>query len=579
MNQGNFFAELKRRNVYKVAVAYAVVGWLLIQVATQVFPFFEIPNWAVRLVVLAIVVGFPIALVMAWAFELTPEGIKRTEDVSPLEQNRGKSHAWIYVVAIGAALSVGLFLLGRHTANTTSRSSMAGDKSIAVLPLVNQSGDPAQEYFADGLSEELINGLGKISELRVIGRNSCFHFKGKTDDSRAIGQALGVAHLLEGSVRKAGDRVRIGIQLVNAADGTQRWSETYARELKDIFAIQEEIAKAVAEQLRLRLLGGAQSVSSQPSNASLTAYDFFLQARAEYEKANVEAAARAVSLLDQAIALDSKYAEAYVLKARALSFIGNSEGVPGREFFERARAAVRTALALKPDEATAHSALAYIYLYADWNVPAAETELASVREKDTTVLNNLASLRLIQGRWGESTALRREVLRLEPLHAAYYVNDAQDLMRAGQWSEAEVMLRKALELQPSTRWAHSLLAFAALNNGNLDLASREVELEPAGWPRDGMRACVLFAKGDREQADQVLQQLVAKFGDDNPVTIAEVYSVRREPEKVFEWLERAYQRRQPSLIFNLAGNPAYRPYYADPRFVALCKKIGVAVPK
>ena len=578
MGQRVFFAELKRRNVYKVAVAYAVVAWLVIQVAATIVPALHLPDTITTTVVVIVLLGFPIALVLAWAFEMTPEGIRRADDLSPSER-RGKSHAWIYVVAISIALSVGLFFAGRYTASSTSRSSATGDKSIAVLPLVNQSGDTSQEYFSDGLSEELINGLGKIAELRVIGRNSSFHFKGKTDDSRAIGQALGVANLLEGSVRKAGDRVRIGLQLVNAADGTQRWSETYDRELKDIFAIQEEIAKAVAEQLRLRLLGGAQSVSSQPSNASLTAYDFFLQARAEYDKANVEAAARAISLLDQAIALDPKYAEAYVLKARALSFIANSGGVPGREMFEKARAAVGTALTLKPDDATAHSALSYIYLYADWNVPAAEAELAGVREKDATVLNNLASLRLIQGRTNEATSLRREVLRLEPLHAVYYVNDAQDLMRAGQWSEAEVMLRKALELQPSARWAHSLLAFAALNNGDLDLASREVELEPAGWPRDGMRACVLFAKGDREQADQVLQQLIAKFGDDNPVTIAQVYSVRREPENVFEWLERAYQRHQPSLIFSLAGNPAYRSYYSEPRFVALCNKIGVAVPK
>ena len=247
-----------------------------------------------------------------------------------------------------------------------------GEKSIAVLPLVNQSGDPAQEYFSDGLSEELINGLGKISELRVIGRNSSFHFKGKTGDSRAIGQALGVAHLLEGSVRKAGDRVRIGLQLVNAADGSQRWSETYDRELKDIFAIQEEIAKAVAEQLRVKLLGGAPSISSQPSNANLTAYNFFLQARAEFEKGNPDALNRAISLLDQAIVLDPNYAEAYVLKARALYTIAIRQGVPGRENFEKARAAVRAALALKPDLAGAHASLAYIYMFADWNLPAAE---------------------------------------------------------------------------------------------------------------------------------------------------------------------------------------------------------------
>src|SRR5205807_1776179 len=211
------------------------------------------------------------------------------------------------------------------------------------------------------------------------------------------------------------------------------------------------------------LLGGAQSVASQPSNANLIAYNFFLQARAEYDKANPDAARRAISLLDQAIALDPNYAEAYVLKARALNFIAQSEGVRGRENFEKARSAVRTALALKPDLAVAHASLAYIYLFADWNVRGAEAELEVVRGKDATVLNNLATLRLVQGRSDECIALREEVLRLEPLHAVYYTNLGQDLMRADRWNEAEVMLRKALELQPSSRSAHSLLAFAALN--------------------------------------------------------------------------------------------------------------------
>ena len=443
---------------------------------------------------------------------------------------------------------------------------------------MNQSGDSAQEYFSDGLSEELINGLGKISELRVIGRNSSFHFKGKTGDSRAIGQALGVAHLLEGSVRKSGDRVRIGLQLVNAADGSQRWSETYDRELKDIFAIQEEIAKAVAEQLRVKLLGGAPSISSQPSNANLTAYNFFLQARAEFEKANAEGASRAISLLDQAIALDPNYAEAYVLKARALYAIAIREGVEGRENFEKARAAARAALALKPDLAGAHASLAYIYIFADWNFSAAEAELAIVPKKDATVLNNLANLRSIQSRLAEATALRQEVVRLEPLHTPFQMNLAQTLMNAERWDEAEAVLRRVLELQPSALNAHWYLAYLALRRGDLDAALREAELEPAGVNREGAVAMVRFARGEREQADQALQQLIANFGERLPVSVSTAYAFRREPEKMFEWLERAYQRRQPNLPANLVGR-FYKPYYSDPRFVALCQKIGMPVPK
>src|SRR5213075_2465952 len=201
----NFFAELKRRNVYKVAVAYAVVGWLLVQVTTQVFPIFEIPNWALRLIVLAIIIGFPIALVLAWAFELTPEGLKRTEDVDLAAQARRKSHAWIYIVVIGAAVSIGLFFLGRYTAgNATARpggSSAIPEKSIAVLPLLNESGNPADEYFSDGLSEELIVALAQIHGLKVIVRSSSFRFKNKKEEPRSIGQKLGVSTLLKGTVR------------------------------------------------------------------------------------------------------------------------------------------------------------------------------------------------------------------------------------------------------------------------------------------------------------------------------------------------------------------------------------------
>ena len=228
MSERNFFAELKRRNVYKVAVAYAVVAWLLMQVASQIFPFFEIPNWVVRLVILLLVIGFPVALIIAWAFEVTPEGIKRTEAADAAGQ-RSRGGAWIYVVLIGAALSVGLFFVGRYTAGHATRDpppkttawhdevAIAGpDKSIAVLPLINESGDPKDEYFSDGLSEELIAALAQISGLKVIGRSSSFRFKDRKEEPRTIGEKLGVSTLLEGTVRKQGDRVRIVAELVNA---------------------------------------------------------------------------------------------------------------------------------------------------------------------------------------------------------------------------------------------------------------------------------------------------------------------------------------------------------------------------
>ena len=321
MNPKIFFGELKRRNVYKVAVAYAVVGWLLIQVATQVFPFLEISNWAIRLVIFVTALGFPVALIIAWAFELTPEGVKRTEDADAARQH-SRGGVWIAVVVVAATLSLGLFFLGRYTAGTsTPRSSEPAtasnpQKSIAVLPLVNTSGDPSNEYFSDGLSEELIAVLAKIPELKVIGRSSSFFFKGKSGDSAAIGQKLGVANLIEGSVRKQGDRVRIVAELISATDGRSLWSETYDRELKDVFAVQEEIAKAVAEQMKVRLLGEKTRSDAVPSNQNPAAHNAVLQSDFYFQQQTAESIRKAISFAQEAVRLDPNYALAYAKLAR-----------------------------------------------------------------------------------------------------------------------------------------------------------------------------------------------------------------------------------------------------------------------
>jgi TolB-like protein len=326
MNSGNFFAELKRRNVYKVAVAYAIVGWLLVQIATQVFPFLEIPNWVVRLVIVLVAIGFPIALVIAWAFELTPEGIKRTGDVDRGGGHDSKNRAWIYVAVIGAAFSVGLFFIGRYSAPRTF-SARRGEpratvgfpleKSIAVLPLANTSGDPSNEYFSDGLSEELIAVLAKIPELKVIGRSSSFFFKGKSSDSAAIGQKLGVANLIEGSVRRQGDRVRIVAELISAADGRSLWSETYDRELKDVFAVQAEIAKSVAEQMKVKLLGETVRSEAAGSSENPAAHNAVLQSDFYFQQQTAESVRRAITFLQEAIRLDPNYALAYAKLAQA----------------------------------------------------------------------------------------------------------------------------------------------------------------------------------------------------------------------------------------------------------------------
>ncbi|MBA3544143.1 MAG: adenylyl cyclase, partial [Chthoniobacterales bacterium] len=253
MNPPKFFAELKRRNVYKVAIAYAVVGWLLVQVATQVFPFFDIPTWAVRLVVLVIAIGFPIALVIAWAFELTPQGIKRTEDVDPFDSGSGqvlataarqpRKHAWILVVIIAGAMSLGLFFLGRYTVRNNASAARAElpAKSIAVLPFESLSEDKANAYFADGIQDEILTRLAKIGDLKVISRTSTQQYQSKPGNLAEIAKQLGVAHILEGSVQKAGESVRVNVQLIKAEGDSHLWAETYDRKLTDIFAVESEV--------------------------------------------------------------------------------------------------------------------------------------------------------------------------------------------------------------------------------------------------------------------------------------------------------------------------------------------------
>jgi len=294
MNPHNFFAELKRRNVYKVAVAYAVVGWLLVQVATQVFPFFEIPSWAVRLVVLAIVIGFPIALVIAWAFELTPEGLKRTEDVDLSDERASKKHAWIYVVVIGAAISVALFFLGRYTAGNTgtprqseaATGSSTPQKSIAVLPFENLSDDKGAAYFADGIQDEILTKLASIADLKVISRTSTAKYKSKPEDLKTVSQQLGVATVLEGSVQKAGDKVRVNVQLLDARADSHLWAKSYDRDMKDVFAVESEVAQEIADSLQAKLSPAEASKLATAPTKDTVAYDLFLKGEFEQRVAN-----------------------------------------------------------------------------------------------------------------------------------------------------------------------------------------------------------------------------------------------------------------------------------------------------
>src|SRR6266481_4023751 len=323
MNFGNFFAELKRRNVYKVAVAYAVVGWLLVQVATQVFPFLEIPNWVVRLVIALVTAGFPIALVIAWAFEITPLGIERTEVADAMPTAAGqKKHAWIYVAIIGAVLSIGLFFLGRYGfRNANPSSSELPPKSIAVLPFDNLSEEKGNAYFAEGIQDEILTRLAKVADLKVISRTSTQHFKSAPDNLPQIAKQLGVMNILEGSVQKANDQVRVNVQLINALTDAHLWAETYDRKLTDIFAVESEIAKTIADTLQAKLTGSEQTAMSKKPTANPEAYELYLKGRFFWNKRTADDLRKSIDYFNQAIEKDPNYAQAYAGLAQSWKLI------------------------------------------------------------------------------------------------------------------------------------------------------------------------------------------------------------------------------------------------------------------
>jgi TolB-like protein len=583
MSAKNFFAELKRRNVYKVAVVYAVVGWLLVQIATQVFPFFEIPNWGVRLVVLAIIIGFPIALVLAWAFELTPEGIKRTE-ASDAAREPSHGGAWVYIALVGVALSVGLFFLGRYTARhaaTPERGTSPAQtettipqKSIAVLPLLNESGDPKDEYFSDGLSEELIAALAQIRELKVIGRSSSFRFKERKEEPKTIGEKLGVATLLEGTVRKQGDRVRIVAELINAPDGIELWTRTFDRELKDIFAVQQEIAKAVAESLRVALLGSEER-STQMATNSVEAHNAYLQAHFHLQRRNVEDYRKAITYFDRAIELDPNYALAYADRSEAWTVTGDLTGERPTAY-PKARSDAEKAVAIAPALSEAHAALGWVRAFAEWKFAEGLSELQRAKElspANHTANDLLARVIVYTGRMEEAERQAREAVELDPLSAASLFTLGRVLFYAGKLDEADAAGRKMAELQPSASSSHRWQVLVAVQRGDGGTALREAQLEPDEGIRPFELALAQYVRGDRKASDAALAELVANSREGLAYQIAQVYAVRHEVDKAFEWLQIAFDNHDggmPSLLVD----PVLRDIRDDPRYKALIAKMN-----
>ena len=485
MKSGNFFGELKRRNVYKVAVAYAVVGWLLVQVATQVFPFFEIPNWGIRLVVLAIVIGFPIALVIAWAFETTPQGIKRTEIADAMPVTGRKKRAWIYIVVICGAIAVALFFVGRYTsANKTASPNDISNKSIAVLPFDNLSDDKANAYFAEGIQDEILTRLSKIAALKVISRTSTQKYKSAPDNLRDVGKQLGVANLLEGSVQRIANAVHVNVQLIRAATDEHLWAESYNRKLDDVFGVEGEVASAIADQLNAKLSGTEQKAVTVKPTQNTVAYDAYLRGLSiEHTQYSYDAYQQAARDYAEAVQLDPNFAFAWARLAVLRSFLYFNAVDPNTNTAGAVKEAADRAMALTPEAGESWIAQgAYRYrVLRDFAGAVTAYKQAQIRlPNNSYLLQNLAFVQRRLGLWQEAEATFKKALELDP-------RDFQLLGSIGgefyiylrRFADARAAMDRALEISPDSASTRASKAWTFQSEGRLDEAGQELARIPA----------------------------------------------------------------------------------------------------
>ncbi len=451
------------------------------------------------------------------------------------------------------------------------------EKSIAVLPFLNESGDPGDEYFSDGLSEELIAALGQIGDLKVIGRSSSFRFKGRNEESKMIGEKLGVSTLLEGTVRKQADEVRIVAELVNAVDGRELWSRTFDRGLKDIFAVQADIARAVAASLELTLLGKEDKPLQDAATQNTEAHNAYLQGHFYFQRRNFEDYRKAVGFFDEAIRLDPRYALAYAERSEAWTWIADQSSEKRTEARAAARRDAEKAVAIDPQLAEAHAALGWVLAFAEWKFPEGLAELRRAKQLspgNPTANDLLARVVVYLGQVEEAETLARQAIELDPLTYQARNNLARILFVEGKLDEAEAAARKSAELQPTAASSHRLQVFVAIYRGDGEAALREARLEPNDSYRRFELALAHSTRGDRPAADAALAELIAQDRDTEAYQIAQVYAWRGETDKAFEWLQVAFDDHDTGML-SLLIDPLLRGLHEDPRYHSLLVKMGL----
>ncbi len=574
------FAELKRRRVFRVMAFYGAVSFGVLQATDLVVPVLGLSDAVTRWTAILLILGFPLAVAAEWAFELTPEGIRRTTEARPGELSEiiaaPASKRWpsgLLALAGLMAMLVGAWFAGRRSVSLPATASAeASSPSIAVLPFVNLGPDPGQEYLSDGIAEELSILLGKIPELRVASRTSAFSFKGQGAEITEIARRLNVAHVLEGSVRKSGDAVRINAQLVDARTDTPLWSESWDRTLEDVFAVQDEIAAAVVERLEVTLLGTAPKTDATDPEA----YALFLQGRQLGRQRTPEGFRRSEELLQEALAIEPDFAAAWGELARIYATQAGSGVRSTEEAFSLARAAAERALEVDSGYAPAIAALGLVAMTYDGDLAEAARyyqQALTLAPSDTDIMIDAATLLQTLGRLDEAIPLKEFAIDRDPVNPRAHHNLGNAYRWAGRWDEAMASYRTALSLSPGHIGAYTGIGQALLGKGEPAPALESIDQEPSRpWWLIGA-AMAYSALGRQAESDAALAELIEDWERDGSYNIAYVLAFRGEPDQAFAWLDKAVEYNDPGLSEILVEN-TFAPIHDDPRWLAFLEKIG-----
>ena len=589
MSDRNFFSELKRRNVIRVAGLYLVGAWLLVQVAGTVLPMFGAPDWLPRSIVILLAIGLLPALIFSWVFELTPEGLKRDEDVRP-EQSIAPQTArrmnrmiiTVLVLALGYFAADKFVLAPRRTALPNDASPAVGAKAIAVLPFENLSDDKANAYFAEGVQDEILTRLAKVADLKVISRTSTQHFKSSPDNLPQIAKQLGVTNILEGSVQKNNDQVRVNVQLVNAQTDAHLWAEIYDRKLTDIFAVESDIAKTIADTLQAKLTGSEKIAIAKKPTENSEAYELYLKGRFFWNKRTAADLRKSIEYFNQAIAKDPSYAQAYAALAQSWKLLPAFNGGAPNDCFPQAETAAAKALALDGTSSTAHAALASLKGLNGFDYPGAIAEYErtlQLNPNDATARQWFANDALANvGQTEREIAELKRAVELDPLSLVINSNLGVAYIHAGRLDEAIAQLRKTVELDGTFYYGRYNLALALELKGAIAEATAEyqktISISDDPVPL-GMLGRLYAMHGRKDDAQQILQQLRQRRGQRYTAaySLALVYLGLGDRNEAVNWLEQGFRERDGFNIGPIRVDPLLVPLHGDPRFETLAEKI------